>query len=154
MIDTMNIKIDSNFQFSVASIQYTATGELSICLTSDDFPTDIHYQYSASLGNGQAEERPSISLLQYAKAYATSANIKPKTRESYMHVCRHLADYGDSTMDKVTTNYLQGFILHLKSQGMKPGSVRLYFQKLACVLHDAYKMQVSQNAHFLSSKTQ
>ncbi len=42
-------------------------------------------------------------------------------------------------MDNVTTNYLQGFILHLQSQGMKPGSVRLYFQKLACVLHDAYK---------------
>ena len=56
-----------------------------------------------------------------------------------MHVCRHLTDYGDSTMDNVTTNYLQGFILHLQSQGMKPGSVRLYFQKLACVLHDAYK---------------
>ena len=135
----MNIKIDSNFQFSVASIQYTSTGELSICLSSDEFHTDIHYQYSASLGNGQAEERPSVSLLQYAKAYAASANIKPKTRESYMHVCGHLADYGDSTMDKVTTNYLQGFILHLQSKGMKPGSVRLYFQKLACVLHDAYK---------------
>ena len=33
----MNIKIDSDFQFSVVSIQYTATGELSICLSSDDF---------------------------------------------------------------------------------------------------------------------
>lgn len=135
----MNIKIDSNFQFSVVSIQYTATGELSICLSSDDFLSGAHYQYSASLGNSKAEERPSVSLLQYAKAYAASANIKPKTRESYMHVCGHLADYGDSTMDKVTTNYLQGFILHLQSKGMKPGSVRLYFQKLACVLHDAYK---------------
>ena len=135
----MNIKIDSNFQFSVVSIQYTATGELSICLSSDDFSSGAHYQYSANLGNSQAEERPSVSLLQYAKAYAASANIKPKTRESYMHVCGHLADYGDSTMDKVTTNYLQGFILHLQSKGMKPGSVRLYFQKLACVLHDAYK---------------
>lgn len=135
----MNIKINSNFQFSVVSIQYTATGELSICLSSDDFSSGAHYQYSASLGNSQAEERPSVSLLQYAKSYAASANIKPKTRESYMHVCRHLTDYGDSTMDNVTTNYLQGFILHLQSQGMKPGSVRLYFQKLACVLHDAYK---------------
>ena len=63
----MNIKIDSNFRFSVASIQYTATGEVSICLTSDEIPSDIHYQYSASLGNGQAEEKPTISLLQYAK---------------------------------------------------------------------------------------
>lgn len=135
----MNIKINSDFQFSVVSIQYTATGELSICLSSDDFSSGAHYQYSASLGNSQAEERPSVSLLQYAKSYAASANIKPKTKESYMHVCRHLTDYGDSTMDNVTTNYLQGFILHLQSQGMKPGSVRLYFQKLACVLHDAYK---------------
>lgn len=135
----MNIKIDSNFQFSVVSIQYTATGELSICLSSECFSSNAHYQYSASLGNSQAEERPSVSLLQYAKSYAASANIKPKTRESYMHVCGHLADYGDSTIDKVTTNYLQGFILHLQSEGMKPGSVRLYFQKLACVLHDAYK---------------
>ena len=41
----------------------------------------------------------------------------------------------------MATNYLQGFILHLQSQGMKPGSVRLYFQKLACVLHDAYKIR-------------
>lgn len=135
----MNIKIDSNFQFSVVSIQYTATGELSIFLSSDDFSSGAHYQYSADLGNSQAEEKPTISLLQYTRKFAASANIKPKTRESYMHVCRHLADYGDSTMDKVTTNYLQGFILHLQSKGMKPGSVRLYFQKLACVLHDAYK---------------
>ncbi len=35
----MNIRIDSNFQFSVVSIQYTATGELSISLTSDGIST-------------------------------------------------------------------------------------------------------------------
>ena len=29
----------------------------------------------------------------------------------------------------------------IDSQGMKPGSVRLYFQKLVCVLHDAYKIR-------------
>lgn len=135
----MNIKIDSNFRFSVASIRYTATGELSICLTSDEFPTDIHYQYSASLGNGQAEERPSISLLQYAKAYATSANVKSKTKDSYRLMCNHLKTYGDTIIDKVTTAYLQNFIQYLQSQNLKPGSVRLYFQKLACALHDAYK---------------
>ena len=66
----MNIRIESNFNFSVSSIQYAPNGEL-----------------------------------------------------------------------QVTTNYLQGFILHLQSKGMKPGSVRLYFQKLACVLHDAYKIR-------------
>lgn len=97
----MDIKINSNFQFSVVSIQYTATGELSICLSSDDFSSGAHYQYSASLGNGQAEERPSISLLQYAKAYATSANVKPKTKDSYRLMCNHLEKYGDSAIDRV-----------------------------------------------------
>lgn len=135
----MNIKIDSNFQFSVVSIQYTATGELSICLSSDDFSSGAHYQYSASLGNSQAEERPSVSLLQYAKSYAASANIKPNTKDSYRLMCNHLEAYGNITIDKITTAYLQDFIKYLQSQGMKPGSVRLYFQKLACVLHDAYK---------------
>ena len=92
----MNIKIDSNFQFSVLSIQYTASGELIICLTSDEFPTDIHYQYSASLGDIQAEEKPSISLLQYTKAHAAAANIKPQTKSSYHLMCRHLEAYGDA----------------------------------------------------------
>ena len=54
----MNIKIDSDFQFSVASIHYAPNGELYITLTSDFFPTDRHYQYSACLGDGQAEEKP------------------------------------------------------------------------------------------------
>ena len=150
----MNIKIDSDFQFSVVSIQYTATGaprngepntaksircseELYICLSSDDFSSGAHYQYSASLGNGQAEERPSISLLQYAKSYATSVNVKSKTKDSYRLMCNHLETYGDTTIDKVTTAYLQNFIQYLQSQNLNPGSVRLYFQKLACVLHAA-----------------
>ena len=135
----MNIKISSNFKFSVASIQFTATGEVSICLTSDDFSSGAHYQYSASLGNGQAEEKPTISLLQYAKSFASSADIKPKTKDTYRLMCNHLEAYGDSTINRVTTAYLQDFIQYLQSQGLKPGSVRLYFQKLACVLHDAYK---------------
>lgn len=143
----MNIKIDSDFQFSVVSIQYTATGELSICLSSDDFSSGTHYQYSASLGNGQAEERPSITLLQYAKSYATSVNVKSKTRDSYRLMCNHLETYGDITIDKVTTAYLQDFIQHLQSQGLKTGSVRLYFQKLACVLHDAYKNGLFDSNH-------
>ena len=57
----------------------------------------------------------------------------------YRLMCNHLEAYGDITIDKITTAYLQDFIKYLQSQGMKPGSVRLYFQKLACVLHDAYK---------------
>ena len=72
----MNIRIDSNFQFSVVSIQYTATGELSISLTSDGISTNTCYQYTANLGSVQAEERPTISLLQYAKTFAMSAKKK------------------------------------------------------------------------------
>lgn len=135
----MNIKIDSDFRFSVISIQYTATGELCISLASDDISTNAHYQYSASLGSGQAEEKPTISLLQYAESYATSANVKSKTKDSYRLMCKHLETYGDIPIDKVTTVYLQDFIQHLQSLELKPGSVRLYFQKLACVLHDAHK---------------
>lgn len=71
----MNIRIDSNFPFSVASIQYAPNGELCIVLTSDGSQPDGHYRYSACLGNGQAEEKPSVSLLQYARDYAASANI-------------------------------------------------------------------------------
>lgn len=92
----MNIKIDSNFQFSVLSIQYTATGQLSISLTSDGFSTNAHYQYSASLGSGQAEEKPTISLLQYTRKFAASANIKPQTKSSYRLMCNHLEAYGDT----------------------------------------------------------
>lgn len=80
----MNIKIDSNFQFSVASIQYTASGELSICLTSDEFPTDIHYQYSASLGNGQAEERLFDNFREAALCYFPKSSECVPNRTSSM----------------------------------------------------------------------
>lgn len=109
----MNIKIDSNFQFSVTSIQYTATGELCISLTSNNLSDNAHYQYTASLGNGHAEEKPSISLLQYAKSYATSTNVKSKTKDSYRLMCKHLETYGNTPIDKITTAYLQKFIQYL-----------------------------------------
>ncbi len=135
----MNIKINSDFRFSATSIQYSLQGELCITLASCEKETDIRYQYTASLGDGQAEEKPSISLLQYARDFAASADIKPKTKDSYRLMCNHLEDYGDRTLEKVTTAYLQEFIQYLQSLGMKTGTARLYFQKLACVLHDAYK---------------
>ena len=40
----MNIKIDTNFRFSVASMQYLPSGELSITLVSDASPADPHYR--------------------------------------------------------------------------------------------------------------
>ena len=138
----MNVRIESNFQFSVASIQYAPNGELCIALSSENMHDESHYQYSACLGDGQAEENPSVSLMQYAREFAATANIKAKTKDTYRLMRDHLETYGDITIDKVTTAYLQGFIGHLQSQGMKPGTVRLYFQKLACVLHAGFEGNV------------
>lgn len=86
----MNITINSNFNFSVKSIQYTPNGKLQITLTSVENQSDNLYQYSACLGSGQAEEKPTLSLLQYAREYAAAANIKPKTRDTYRLMCNHL----------------------------------------------------------------
>ena len=66
----MNVRIESNFQFSVASIQYAPNGELCITLSSENMHDESHYQYSACLGDGQAEEKPSVRLLQYPMEYA------------------------------------------------------------------------------------
>ena len=104
----MNIKIESNCLFSVSAIHYSATGELCITLNSDNTSPEGRYQYTASLGSGQAEEKPTISLLQYAKAFAASANVKYKTKDSYRLMCGHLEKYGDIPIDKVTTPYLVG----------------------------------------------
>lgn len=60
----MNITIESSFRFSVSSIQYASSGELLITLTSENSHTDVQYRYTACLGDGQAEEKPSVSLLQ------------------------------------------------------------------------------------------
>ena len=53
----MNIKTESNFNFSVSSIQYAPEGELTITLASDENHPDMRYQYTASLGPCRAEER-------------------------------------------------------------------------------------------------
>ena len=134
----MNIKISSDFKFTVSSIQYMPNGELHISLSSGE-DTNVNYEYKASLGNGEAMEKPSISLLQYARDYTQRSNIQLKTKSTYHLMCNHLQQYGDCAIDKVTTEYLQGFISYLQSIGMMPNTVRLYFQKLACVLHQAYK---------------
>lgn len=138
----MNIRIESNFNFSVSSIQYAPNGELQITLASDECQTGNRYQYTANLGTGQAEEKPSVSLLQYCREFVAAANVKPQTKSSYHLMCRHLEAYGDVPIDTVTTVYLQGFILFLHKQGLRAGTVRLYFQKLACVLHNAYKNEL------------
>ncbi len=106
----MNIKIDTNFRFSVASMQYLPSGELSITLVSDASSADAHYQYVASLGSGQAQEKPSVSLLQYARDFAAAADIKDKTKDTYRLMGIHLEAYGDRPIDRVTTAYLEGFV--------------------------------------------
>ena len=134
----MNIKINSNFPFSVSSIQFARDGSLCISLSSDNDSADKEYQYTASLGDC-AEERKPVSLAQYALDFAEHSNIKQKTKSSYHLMVKYLLAYGDTTLDKITTAYLQGFIGHLQNRGLKPGTVLLNFQKLACVLRDAYK---------------
>ena len=55
---------------------------------------------------------------------------------------KHLANYGDCNMEDITTEYIQNFIIYLEKQGLQRSTVRLYFQKLACVLNDAYKNEL------------
>ena len=65
----MNIRIKTDFNFSVSSIQYAPNGELQIILTSGEKQTGSRYQYTACLGSGQAEEKPGPQM----------SNPKPKT---------------------------------------------------------------------------
>ena len=55
---------------------------------------------------------------------------------------KHLENYGDCNMEDITTEYIQNFITYLEKQGLQRSTVRLYFQKLACVLNDAYKNEL------------
>ena len=135
----MNITIESNFSFTVSSIHYTANGELHITLSKEDESAENRFEYTAHLGSGMAEECPRTSLLEYLLNYVKGSDVKEKTKGTYRHTYKYLKQYGDVMIDKVTTPYLQGFISYLKSKDLKPGTVHLYFQKLACVLHDAYK---------------
>ncbi len=135
----MNIIIKSNSQFSVTSIHYAPNGELCIELSSEKGNEKNRYQYTANLGNGQSEELPSLNLLEYTRNYVANSTIKEKSKDPYNQMARFLEAYGDCTIDKITTEYLQGFISHLQSAGLAPNTVRLYFQKITCVLNNAYK---------------
>jgi site-specific recombinase XerD len=135
----MIIKINSNYHFSVSSIRYLPSGELHITITANCEFEDNRYEFTADLGSGEAKELPIVSLLDYVCKYVENSNLKEKTKNTYMQMSSHLSKYGDCPLDKITTSYLQGFINYLQSQDMTPGTVRLYFQKVACVLHDAYK---------------
>ena len=135
----MDVIIESNFRFSVSSMNYLPNGELHITITSNQGSGKTRYKYTANLGTGDAEERPRVSMLEYVNNYVKKSGIKDKTKSAYQQMSKYLIRYGDCTIDEVTTSYLQGFVSYLQSCGMSPGTVHLYFQKIACVLHDAYK---------------
>lgn len=135
----MNIKIKTNFPFSVSSIQYASDGELCITLTTDTASEDRQYEYAASLGRGQAVERPQISLADYTLNFVACHRIKAVSKSPYRLMVKYLMGYGDRTLDAITTDYLQDFIGYMQAKGMAQNSVRLYFQKLTCVLHHASK---------------
>ena len=135
----MNVTIESNLHFSVSSMSYLPNGELHIALTSNQGSDKNRYKYTANLGTGEAEKRLRISLLDYVNNYIKKSVIKDKTKSAYQQMSKYLIRYGDCAIDEVTTSYLQGFVSYLQSCGMSPGTVHLYFQKIACVLHDAYK---------------
>ena len=135
----MKLTVNSNFPFRISAISYATDGNITISIESDAATHDASYRYEADFGMQHTEERVTTSLVQYASDFAESHPVKEKTRVSYRLMIRHLKDYGDVDMENVTTAYLQDFITHMESQGLQRGTVRLYFQKLACVLHNAYK---------------
>ena len=90
----MNIKISSDFKFTVSSIQYMPNGELHISLSSGE-DTNVNYEYKASLGDGVAMEKPSISLLQYARDFTEFHQVKEKTKSSYLLMLRQLRTFGE-----------------------------------------------------------
>ena len=135
----MNITIKSNFKFTVKSITFAKDGGLSLELTSDAALSDERFEYSVNPGEGVAGKRKATSLLEYARNFYAYSDIKPKTKDSYRLMCKHLQAYGDCAIEEVSTAYLQGFVSYLQGHNLKVGTVRLYFRKIACVLHEAYK---------------
>ncbi len=138
----MNVTIESNFHFSVSSMSYLPNGELHIVISRNQKSDGSRYEYSANLGTSEAEKKTTVSLLEYAKEYVRNVHVKEGTKSAYWLMIRHLGFYGDISLDKIETAYLQGFISYLQTYGMKPGTVRLYFQKLVCVLNEAYKNEL------------
>ena len=138
----MNIIIKSNFNFAIKSITFAKDGELCLELTSVSGYSDERFEYSANLGDRAAEKKTPVRLLDYARNYYANSDVKPQTKDSYRLMCNHLEAYGDRAIEEVTTSYLQGFITYLQGLKLKTGTVRLYVQKLACVLHDAYKNEL------------
>ena len=138
----MKIIVKTNFPFNVQNIGFSSHGELVINLSSDNENPKNSYVYEAEFGESSAATRPVVTLLEQVANYVAKSNIKEKTKSSYILMMKHLQNYGDCNMEDITTEYIQNFITYLEKQGLQRGTVRLYFQKLACVLNDAYKNEL------------
>ena len=138
----MKVIIKTNFPFDVQNIGFSSHGELVITLSSEGENPKNSYVYEAEFGESCATTRPLVTLLEHVSNYITKANIKEKTKSSYHLMMKHLENYGDCNIEDITTEYIQNFITYLEKQGLQRGTVRLYFQKLACVLNDAYKNEI------------
>ena len=97
----MNIKIESDFQFSVASIQYSASGELLISLVSNEIRGENHYQYSADLGDGnhlEMQYSPNGRLLNKEQSF-TGQNVEYYYCGDYQpHAVRRTFNSNDNTI--------------------------------------------------------
>ena len=138
----MKLTIKSDFNFSVRNFQINSNGQIVVELTAPDSNPDSRYQYEMELGDGQASAHPTVSLLDYVRQYIAKSPVKTKTKSSYDLMAGYLERYGDRYLEDVTTEYLQGFIAYLEDCGLMRGTVRLYFQKLTCILHDAYRNEL------------
>ena len=138
----MKVIIKTNFPFDVQNIGFSSHGELVITLSSEGENPKNSYVYEAEFGESCATTRPLVTLLEQVSNYITKANIKEKTKSSYHLMMKHLENYGDCNLEDITTEYIQNFITYLEKQGLQRSIVRLYFQKLACVLNDAYKNEL------------
>lgn len=138
----MKLTVNSNFPFRISAINYASDGNVTLTIESEATTTESQYRYEADFGMQQAEERVPVSLVQYASDFTESHHVKEKTKSSYLLMLKHLKGYGDIDLEHITTIYLQDFITYMESQGLGRGTVRLYFQKLACVLHHAYKNEL------------
>ena len=134
----MKLLIKSNFQFQVKAVRFMSDGQMEINLHSGASTGMEEYAYAVELSGDEAEVDRGVSLCGLAEEFADSPCRKSKTQLSYRHMLAHLRKYGDRCLSDVTTDYLQGFLKYLQEHGIGDSTARMYFQKLACILHHAY----------------
>ena len=79
----MNIRINSNFKFHIAKIDYNSSGEICISITSADSQIAEQCRYSAIVSDGSVETKKSVSLLAFARRHEHRTDISPKTQSCY-----------------------------------------------------------------------